>query len=121
MAEINSTTYTPTEIRASGDEALFPTTIVTVSSAQAALTAGTVLGIITASGLAIAYSDAAVDGSEVAKGILAVDVDAAGEGRDKPVPMYIGGQFVESRLTALDAAAKADLNGASMANGIFKF
>lgn len=121
MAEIDSTTYTPTEIRASGDEALFPTTIVTVTSAQAAMVAGTVLGIITASGLAAMYNDASIDGTEVARGILAVDVDAAGEGRDKPVPMYVGGLFVESKLTSFDAAAAADLNGKSMANGIFKF
>jgi len=37
------------------------------------------------------------------------------------VPMYIGGQFFESRLTGLDAAAAADLHGISMTNGIFKF
>jgi hypothetical protein len=35
--------------------------------------------------------------------------------------MYIGGQFVEARLTGLDAAAAADLHGISMTNGIFKF
>ena len=121
MAEINTTTHTPSEIRASGAEANFPTTIVTVSSGQAAMAAGTVLGLVTATGLAVAYDDTANDGSEVAVGILAQDVDAAGEGRDKPVPMFVGGLFVEARLTGLDAGAKSDLAGASIANGIFKF
>lgn len=121
MGEISTTTYTPAEIRASGDEAGFPTTNVTLASTQTAIVAGTILGIIEASGLAVAYDDNATDGSEVAKGILAVNADPATEGRAIPVPMYIGGQFVEARLTGLDAAAAADLHGISMTNGIFKF
>ena len=121
MAEINTVTHTPAEIRASGDEANFPTLIATVSASSAALAAGTVLGLITASGLAVAYDNSAIDGSEVAVGILAQDVDPVGEGREKPVPMYVGGLFVESKLTGLDANAKSDLAGASIANGVFKF
>lgn len=121
MGEISTTTYTPAEIRASGDEAGFPTTNVTLASTQTAIVAGTVLGIVSASGLAVAYSDIAADGSEVAVGILAVDADPATEGRAIPVPMYIGGQFVESKLTGFDAATAADLHGISMTNGIFKF
>ncbi len=121
MGEITTTTYTPNEIRASGDEAGFVTTNVTLSSAQTAITAGTALGIVAASGLAVAYDDSAVDGSEVAVGILAVDADPATEGRAIPVPMYIRGQFTASKLTGLDAAAIADLHGISMTNGIFKF
>lgn len=121
MGEINTTTYTPAEIRASGDEAGFPTTNVTLASTQTAITAGTILGIVGASGLAVAYDDSAIDGSEVAVGIVASDADPATEGRAVPVPMYIGGQFVEASLTGLDAAAVADLHGISMTNGIFKF
>ena len=121
MGEINTTTYTPAEIRASGDEAGFATTNVTLASTQTAVTAGTVLGIVTASGLAVAYDDSANDGSEVAVGLLAIDADPAGESRAIPVPMYIRGQFTASKLTGLDAAAIADLHGISMTNGIFKF
>lgn len=121
MAEINTVTNTPVEIRASGDEANFPTTIVTVASTEADLVAGTLLGIVAGSGLAVAYDNDAVDGSEVAAGILAQDVDPVAEGRAKPVAMYVGGLFVESRLTGLDDEAKADLAGASITNGIFKF
>jgi len=121
MGEINTTTYTPAEIRASGDEAGFTTTNVTLASTQTALVAGTILGIIAASGLAAEYDDSANDGTEVAVGILAVDADPVTEGRAIPVPMYIGGQFVEANLTGLDAGAIADLHGISMTNGIFKF
>jgi hypothetical protein len=121
MGEISTTTYTPAEIRASGDEAGFPTTNVTLASTQTAITAGTILGIVGASGLAVAYDDQANDGSEVAVGVLATNADPATEGRAIPVPMYIGGQFVASKLTGLDAGAIADLHGISMTNGIFKF
>ncbi len=73
MGEINTPTYTPAEIWASGDGAGFPSANVTLASAQAAIVAVTVLDIITASGLAVAYSDQANDGSEVAVGILAIN------------------------------------------------
>lgn len=52
-----------------------------------------------------------IDGSEVAAGILAEAVDPVGEGRAVPVAMYVSGRFIESKLTGIDAAAKADLGG----------
>lgn len=110
-----TTTYQGKEIRARGDQALFPKRPVTITSAESALLAGTILGRITASGLYKAYSDVAVDGSEVAQGILVAAVDPVTEGRDVPTAMYVGGIFVESELTGIDAAAKADLGG------LFKF
>lgn len=108
MAEINTTTYTPAEIRAAGYQGQFLAIPVTVKSTQT-LTAGTVLGIITASGLAVAYDDSAVDGSEVAAGILVEDVDAVAAGADVVSSMYVRGNFVASRLTGANQAAAADL------------
>jgi len=81
---------------------------ITVAAAAAALPAGQVLGKITASGLYVAYSNVAADGSEVAAAILyapladsAADQNAAVITRDAEVD--------ESLLTGLDATGKTDL------------
>lgn len=111
MGEIQTTEYEGIEIRARGHEALFTRKPVTVAATQAAMVAGTVLGQVTESGLFVAYDDDANDGSEVAAGILAEAVDPVGEGRAVPVAMYVSGRFIESKLTGIDAAAKADLGG----------
>lgn len=50
--------------------------LVTVVTGAGILTAGTVVGIITATGEYKIYDDAAIDGSEVAAGILFDEVDA---------------------------------------------
>lgn len=50
---------------------------VTIASGTAALVAGRVLGKITASQKYKAYDNTASDGSEVAAGVLAYDVDAS--------------------------------------------
>lgn len=68
----------------------------------------------------VAVDDAvlASDGSQVAKGIS----DDANDGTDDtPAGVFISGYLVESRVRGLDASAKAELGGASMVNGIFKF
>jgi hypothetical protein len=52
-------------------------------------------------------------GARSALGILSQRVEAAGE--DVISTMYVRGNFVESKLTGLDAGAKADLNGRSVA------
>jgi hypothetical protein len=85
---------------------------------------GTVLGEITASpGTFKAYASGNVDGSQVAKAILAVDVitdasqnvqvgGAAGApwGETEPTaPAYICGYFRTTELTGLDAAGAANL------------
>lgn len=93
--------------------------------ASLTLAAGTVLGRITASNLWKAYSDAASDGSEVARAILqhAVATDASGNhyfgaaaasehGQyESNVPAYITGLFADADLTGLDANGLADLQG----------
>ena len=111
MGEIQTTEYEGIEIRARGHEALFTQKPVTVASTSPALGVGTVLGQVTETGLFVAYDDSADDGREVAKGILAHAVNPVGEGRAVPVSMYVGGRFVESLLTGIDSAAKADLGG----------
>lgn len=79
---------------------------VVVASGAGVLTRGTVLGKITASGKYKAYNNGASDGSEVAKLILAKNVDATSA--DVNTVAYRTGEFNESALTGLDAAAKVD-------------
>lgn len=109
MGEIQTTEYEGIEIRARGHEAQFVRRSVTVAAAQTAISAGTILGRVTDTGLYVAYDDAGDDGRELARGILAEGVNPVGEGRAVPVTMYVSGRFVEARLTGIDAAAKADL------------
>lgn len=51
---------------------------VTIATAAGALKAGTVLGIITASGKYTVYDNDATDGSQTAAGVLFADCDASG-------------------------------------------
>lgn len=61
------------------------------------LTRGTVLGVVTASGEAVAVDSAATDGSEVPYAILQEDVDASSAAA--PGSIYLTGEFNESALT----------------------
>ncbi|HIB68027.1 MAG TPA: head decoration protein [Phycisphaerales bacterium] len=96
-----------------------PKISITVASGQV-LKKGTVMGRVSVGGLYAEYDNTNDDGTEVASGILAQDVDssAAGENRNVDCAMYTGGAFYEDRLggsnTNLDAAAKADLGGRSV-------
>lgn len=90
------------------------------------LVKGTVLGRVTTTNLWKAYSDAASDGTEVAKAILEFDVatDSSGNhfvagqastehGNAKShVSAYISGNFRVADLTGLDANGLADMQGA---------
>lgn len=58
---------------------------------------GTVLGIVTASGLATLVDSTATDGSETPYAILQEDVDATDA--DKPAAIYLTGEFNEAALT----------------------
>jgi hypothetical protein len=58
------------------------------------------------------------DGSQTAKGIA--DEGSNGTG-DTPISVFISGLLDESQILRLDSTAKADLAGASVAGGIFKF
>ncbi|HEX8090886.1 MAG TPA: hypothetical protein VF762_18645 [Blastocatellia bacterium] len=60
----------------------------------------------------------ASDGSQVAEGISDLETDGT---QDANVPALIGGYLNESLLRGLDSTAKAELGGASVAGGIFKF
>jgi len=65
----------------------------------------TVIGRVTASDKLIAHDPAAVDGSEVAMGILACAIDASAG--DVDGPYYSGGQFAID-LVVFDAALTTD-------------
>lgn len=58
------------------------------------------------------------DGSEVAKGIADEASDGVG---DTNIPVFVCGLLVEALCLRLDATAKTELAGASVAGGIFKF
>lgn len=60
----------------------------------------------------------ASDGSQTAQGIA--DKDSDGNG-DTSTSVFIGGFLDESKLRGLDATAKTELGGASVAGGVFKF
>lgn len=87
-------------------------------------TRGTVLGIVTATGAYAPYSDAAGDGTNVARAVCKYDirVDANGRiayGTDNAIgehgqtyataPVYVQGYFKTTDLTGLDANGAADL------------
>lgn len=58
------------------------------------------------------------DGSQKAKAIADEASDGVGETQ---IPVFVCGLLLESRLRGLDDTAKAELGGASVAGGIFKF
>lgn len=75
------------------------------------LTAGTVLGIVTASGKAVAYDDDGVDdGRRDAAGILLYDTDAT-DGDTQCVAIVRLAEVVGAKLTGLDSAGQTDLGG----------
>ena len=81
----------------------------TVVSGAGVLAKGTVLGIVTATGKFDEYADAGAGGLDVAKAILAEDVDATSA--DVNCSVYLAGDFNEDALTGLTAAAKVDFIG----------
>lgn len=113
------------------EPALHPEKALTISiklAASLTLAAGTVLGRVTTGNLWKAYSDAASDGTEVARAILqyAVATDADGKhyfggaatsehGQyELSVPAYVCGFFYDADLTGLDANGLADLQGRTL-------
>lgn len=85
----------------------------TISSAAGALVPGTVLGKVTATGEYVAYSNAAVDGSEVARAINIYAVpDSAVD--QKTAVITRAAEVIGAQLTGLDAAATADLLAAGI-------
>lgn len=81
---------------------------VTIAAAAAALTVGTVVGKITASGKYVAYDNGASDGSEVAAGVLyAAVADSAAD--QSGVIIARDAEVNASRLTGSDTPGLADL------------
>ena len=83
----------------------------TVVAGSGVLVKGTVLGIVTASGKFGVYTDAGAGGLDVAKAILAEDVDAT---NDVNCSVYLAGDLNEAALTGLTAAAKVDFIGTAI-------
>jgi hypothetical protein len=90
---------------------------------SAVLVKGTIMAKVTATGLYVPYSDAGeagAAGTGVAVGVLTDDTPLAAVGTTDandlrlPAVIYIHGDFIESTLTGLDAAAKADLKSRSI-------
>lgn len=94
---------------------------------------GTVLGRITASGRLAAYNNANSNGTETAVAIAMYDLttDASGnvtlaheKATSQPAgPVYIGGYFLTTELTGLDAAGVTDLGRivrGTLASGVIK-
>lgn len=81
---------------------------IVVSSTAGAIVPGTLLGRVTATGEYVAYSNAASDGSEQARGVLwAAAPDLTVD--QKAVMIARDAEVIESELTGLDTAARADL------------
>jgi hypothetical protein len=76
---------------------------ITVASGAGALTAGTLLGRVTASGKYLPYNAAHIDGTEIPRAILTRDIDAASA--DARVTVYVHGEFNPDEITGIDAAA----------------
>jgi hypothetical protein len=71
------------------------------------ITAGTLLGEITASGKYTTYDDTGTDGEEVAQGFLLESVNL--KDGDVITGLVLRCSVIEARCTGVDAAAKVDL------------
>jgi len=81
---------------------------IVVASGEGVLEAGTVLGVVTASGKYAAYDDAAADGTEAAAGILFAGVDATSADANA-VAIVRDAEVIGARLTGSNANGEADL------------
>lgn len=91
------------------------------SGTEVDLIAGTVLGLVTATGKAVAWSPAAADGSQVAALILVEDVRLPIAG-DISANVYVHGEFLRKGLGWPDAATdeqKAAAVTALAAKGLY--
>ena len=114
-------TTSPRTVRLSDYGVETDTTVLIVSTAvdpggtpsTSVLRAGLVLGKITASGKYKEYNNGSSDGSEVAVGILAHDVDlrapVSGTAGDTPAVIMTVAEVDESKLIGIDANGKSDL------------
>lgn len=98
----------PLEFLVSEEDDNYSRENVTVAAAAGAMVAGTVLGVITASGKYTAYSNSASDGTEVAAGVLCYPVDDLAADQ-KAVAIVRHAIVRGTDLTGADTAGKADL------------
>ena len=90
--------------------------IITIASGSA-LTKGSVLGRVTASGKFILSESDTTDGSETPDTILAEDVDASEE--DKQAVVYFSGEFNENALTLGGSFTLDDIRAGLRSKSIF--
>lgn len=107
-------TYQPKEIRAiSGQEVAVP---ITLAATATDLSKGTILGIVTASGLFAPYKDSNTDGTEVARAVLAEFIP-------KSTATQISSAYIKiiakkDALVGLDSGAISDLGAREPIPGI---
>lgn len=101
----NVGSFTPDNL-VSGIDVPVQVKAVTLKAGQGVLKRGTVLGVITTGGLAIAVNSGNTDGSQTADSILLQDVDTTAE--NVVAEAYISGQFNRQALIfgGSDTAAK---------------
>lgn len=102
----STVTNTPTAILASSYGYIVIN--VTIKSGEGEVAKGTILGIETSSEKYVKYVNGGSGGEEVAKAIIADEVDATSG--DQLVAAYIRGAFVVSKLTGVGASTVGDLN-----------
>lgn len=85
----------------SGERFPIETKGVTLVAGQGVLKRGTLLGVITASGLAVLCDSTKTDGSQVPKYILSADTDtgASGAATNIPAVAYQSGEFNPAAIT----------------------
>lgn len=75
--------------------------------------AGTVLGIVTATGRWAPYNDGNSDGTETARGVLEMDIMCPADDSSSEIVVIKGGDLLKDLLIGLDSAGITDLGGVS--------
>lgn len=104
-----------------GNEVPVLTKGVTLKAAQGVVKRGTVLGLITLSGLAVSVDSTKEDGSQVANCILTDDIDTGADGANVDVvaTAYVSGLFNRKALIFGGDDTAADHEGKLRELGIF--
>lgn len=84
---------------------------------EATYPAGTVLGVVTATGRYTPYDDEAEDGSDVAKGVLRDDATIDSDDDGTSIAVIKTGTLFKDLLIGLDANAITDMRGLEYAEG----
>lgn len=94
---------------------------ITLKGGNGVLSRGSVIGVITASGLGVIADKAATDGSQLAVGVLCDDVDTGATGTTATTigSIYITGVFNENALIFAQGTAFADYKRELRTLGIY--